>query len=333
MSTSLARPGLLALALLSLLPIAAGAQELDDARRQADRIEERLETTTARFEEVKAAVAAAGEELAALERQADDLAAEAAALEQRLGLRARRAFMLGSPTSFASLLDAEGSQDAVERAGFVAAIQHREAAGLEEAIAVRTALGQTRALAEERRAQLEALEAELAELTAALEIDLGAARDRVRALETRAARQRRIDRGGQRGVYACPMDPGITHFIDSWGFPRSGGRTHKGVDMFAAYGMPLYAVADGTVTRVWNNRLGGLSIDLIDDRGDRYYYAHLSAAVATAGQRVRAGDVIGANGDSGNARGTPPHLHWQYHPGNGPPVNPYPLARALCRGA
>jgi peptidoglycan LD-endopeptidase LytH len=128
----------------------------------------------------------------------------------------------------------------------------------------------------------------------------------------------------------CPIGA-PNGFIDSWGFPRSGGRRHQGVDMFAAYGMPLYAVADGVISRVFNNRLGGLSIDLIDDRGDRYYYAHLSATHVVGGQRVVAGQVIGSNGDSGNARGTPPHLHWQYHPGNGPPVNPYPLAAALCR--
>jgi peptidoglycan LD-endopeptidase LytH len=128
----------------------------------------------------------------------------------------------------------------------------------------------------------------------------------------------------------CPIGA-PNGFIDSWGFPRSGGRRHQGVDMFAAYGMPLYAVADGTIQRVWNNRLGGLSINLVDDRGDRYYYAHLSAVSVSTGQRVRAGEVIGANGNSGNARTTPPHLHWQYHPGNGPPVNPYPLAAALCR--
>jgi peptidoglycan LD-endopeptidase LytH len=128
----------------------------------------------------------------------------------------------------------------------------------------------------------------------------------------------------------CPIGA-PNAFIDSWGFPRSGGRRHQGVDIFAVHGMPLYAVADGTISRVWNNRLGGLSINLIDDAGDRYYYAHLSAVAVTQGQRVAAGDVIGANGNTGNARTTPPHLHWQYHPGNGPPVNPYPLAKALCR--
>jgi peptidoglycan LD-endopeptidase LytH len=127
----------------------------------------------------------------------------------------------------------------------------------------------------------------------------------------------------------CPV--GAPHgFGDSWHAPRPGGRKHLGVDMFAVHGMPLYAVTEGTV-RVSSNRLGGLVVHLDADDGDRYYYAHLSAVSVSSGDRVAAGDIVGANGNTGNARTTPPHLHWQYHPGGGAPVNPYPLARALCR--
>ncbi|WP_370328331.1 M23 family metallopeptidase [Euzebya sp.] len=129
---------------------------------------------------------------------------------------------------------------------------------------------------------------------------------------------------------ACPLGQ-PNGFIDSWGFPRSGGRSHKGVDMFAAYGAPIYAAADGYVRRVFNNALGGLSIDTVDALGNRYYHAHLSAAYVVDGQSVQAGQLIGANGNSGNAIATPPHLHWQFHPADGGPVNPYPLAAALCR--
>ena len=132
------------------------------------------------------------------------------------------------------------------------------------------------------------------------------------------------------GGKVCPVG-GTTGFIDSWGFARSGRRTHEGVDMFAEYGTPVLAVADGVVDNVYNNSLGGLAITFIDDNGDKYYYAHLSSASAFSGQRVTAGTVIAAVGTSGNAAGTPPHLHWQYHPGNGAAVNPFPLASALCR--
>lgn len=135
---------------------------------------------------------------------------------------------------------------------------------------------------------------------------------------------------GQQQEMTCPLGQ-PNGFVDTWHAPRSGGRLHKGVDMFAAYGMPIFAAADGVITRVWNSTLGGLSIDLIDRYGNRYYHAHLSAAYVVPGQVVRVGTLIAANGQSGNARFTPPHLHWQFHPGGGVPVNPTRLAAALCR--
>ncbi|MEE8600482.1 M23 family metallopeptidase [Euzebya tangerina] len=145
---------------------------------------------------------------------------------------------------------------------------------------------------------------------------------------TSPVRQATINGGTQ--WMTCPLGQ-PNGFIDSWGFPRSGGRSHQGTDMFAAYGMPLYAAADATVGRITNGGLGGLAVRITDDLGNRYYYAHLSATYVTEGQRVSVGELIGANGNSGNARTTPPHLHIQFHPGGGGPVNPYPLMAALCR--
>jgi murein DD-endopeptidase MepM/ murein hydrolase activator NlpD len=129
---------------------------------------------------------------------------------------------------------------------------------------------------------------------------------------------------------ACPIGR-PHHFTDTWGAPRSGGRTHKGVDMFAEVGVPLYAYRSGTV-RLTSSRLGGISLWITADSGDRYYYAHLSgyAEGLTSGARVEVGDVVGYNGNTGNARYTPPHLHWEVHPGGGSAVNPTPYARAAC---
>jgi murein DD-endopeptidase MepM/ murein hydrolase activator NlpD len=155
-----------------------------------------------------------------------------------------------------------------------------------------------------------------------------ARRRRARELALAATRTADVPLPPVEGM-VCPL--GSPHgFSDTWGAPRSGGRTHQGVDMFAAHGTPQFAVEGGTV-RVSNSTLGGLSLHLTTHGGDRYYYAHLSAALVTTGQRVRAGQWIGVTGNTGNARTTPPHLHWQYHPGGGAPVNPYPLALALCR--
>lgn len=121
----------------------------------------------------------------------------------------------------------------------------------------------------------------------------------------------------------CPMNGSA--YGDSWGAPRSGGRSHEGVDMLAPMGTPIYAVVSGSVN-FRQNRLGGNAVSLVGDNGNRYYYAHL-ASYEGASRRVNQGDVIGYNGDTGNATGTP-HLHFEIHPGGGLAVNPTPSVRA-----
>ena len=122
----------------------------------------------------------------------------------------------------------------------------------------------------------------------------------------------------------CPVVGGSA-YGDSWGSPRSGGRRHQGVDMLAPIGTPLQAVVSGSVVQ-GSNSLGGVTVQLFGDTGDRYYYAHLSGYEGVSG-RVEQGQVIGYIGDSGNAIGVP-HLHFEIHPGGGVPVNPYPSVLA-----
>ena len=121
-----------------------------------------------------------------------------------------------------------------------------------------------------------------------------------------------------------------TEFVNSWGAARSGGRGHKGTDILSPYGTELRAIEDGVIERVSNSALGGLALYLQGDSGARYFYAHLQdLADKGDGDRVRAGDIVGFNGDSGNARGTP-HLHFQWAPEGGEGWrNPYPLLEAL----
>lgn len=128
----------------------------------------------------------------------------------------------------------------------------------------------------------------------------------------------------------CPV-AGAVSFTDTWGDPRSGGRTHKGVDMIAARGTPIVAIYSGTIHRLTTSSLGGISIYFWSDAGDMYYYAHLDGyADISTGQHVEQGHVIGYNGSSGNAPSWLPHLHFEFHPDGGVAVNPYPLVKSLC---
>ena len=111
---------------------------------------------------------------------------------------------------------------------------------------------------------------------------------------------------------------GEASFIDTFGALRGdvSGDWHHGDDIFAALGTPILAVADGTVFSVGWNKLGGWRLWLRDDQGNEFYYAHLSAysPFAVDGAIVQAGDVLGFVGSSGDAQGTPYHLHFEVHP-------------------
>ena len=127
------------------------------------------------------------------------------------------------------------------------------------------------------------------------------------------------------GSWLCPV-AGPNAFGDTWGAPRSGGRTHQGVDMMSPFGTPLIAVVAGSVTMKTNN-LGGNVIWLSGADGHKYYYAHLSSWEGSS-RGVSAGEVIGYVGATGNTSAN--HLHFEIHPGGGAAVNPYPTVRQYC---
>lgn len=124
---------------------------------------------------------------------------------------------------------------------------------------------------------------------------------------------------------ACPV-AGPRAFADTWGAPRSGGRSHQGVDVISPSGTPLVAMESGRI-EFRSNKLGGLTLRLYGSSGTRYYYAHLSRYEG-GNRSVSKGDVVGYVGRTGNT--TTNHLHLQIHPGGGQPINPYPQTRAAC---
>ena len=134
--------------------------------------------------------------------------------------------------------------------------------------------------------------------------------------------------------YVFPV-AGEAGFTADYGAPRAVTGWHHGNDLFAPTGTPLLAVADGTLSKVGVNTLGGNRLWLTDDAGNEFYYAHMSAyaPAAVEGARVAAGQVIGFVGNTGQAITTPPHLHFEVHPGGGDSVDPYPYLVAWQRGS
>jgi murein DD-endopeptidase MepM/ murein hydrolase activator NlpD len=115
---------------------------------------------------------------------------------------------------------------------------------------------------------------------------------------------------------------------DSWHDPRSGGRVHKGIDIFAARGTEVVAVADGIISYIGDQRLGGHCVWLTTENGASFYYAHLDrwAAGLYEGMEVQSGDLIGYVGNTGNAAHTPSHLHFAVNESD-EMVNPFPLLK------
>jgi murein DD-endopeptidase MepM/ murein hydrolase activator NlpD len=141
------------------------------------------------------------------------------------------------------------------------------------------------------------------------------------------------------GGYVFPVY-GPASFTNSFNAPRATTGWHHGEDIFAPLGAPVLAVADGIVYSVGWNRVGGLRFWLQDTAGNEFYYAHLSAfsPLAINGAQVRAGDVIGFVGNTGDAEHTPYHLHFEIHPVSllyrgydGSAVPPYPYLMAWKR--
>ncbi len=134
--------------------------------------------------------------------------------------------------------------------------------------------------------------------------------------------------------YVFPVFGSGAAFSSDYGAPRGGTGWHHGNDIFAPIGVPVLAVADGVLSKVGVNTLGGNRLWLTDDLGNAYYYAHLSgyANGVTDGVRVRGGEIIGFVGNTGQAITTPPHLHFEIHPGDGVSVDPYPYLLAWRRG-
>lgn len=346
---------LLALVVVTIM-VAGGpvaAQSIEDARLERAAIQQRLDAVAEQLGRLEARIGRLGDETSALTAQVDELGRTADEANARVAERVREMYKRGIDTPLLQLLTGDDPDDALERAELAGHLLAGDRVEIETALAARTRATELADRLAERRAELDAARAEQQEVLAHLRDDL----ERAAALEQRlvdqerqrqeAARQR-AERAARRAAQAAPSPSAPTaptapatsgaracpvaqphSFTNTWGAPRSGGRSHKGVDILANYGTPVYAMVGGVWDVYSYGRSAGNWAILRGDDGDTYYYMHLQSHTVGDGARVRAGQQTGTVGDTGNARGTP-HLHFEYHPGGAGPVNPYPITRAAC---
>lgn len=131
-------------------------------------------------------------------------------------------------------------------------------------------------------------------------------------------------------ILAFPVKGGSNRSVQSFfGADRDGGqRVHHGIDIFAPRGTPVVAGVNGVVGSLAPNELGGKVVWLFDaDRALWLYHAHLDSHATSEGRRVRVGDTIGFVGNTGNAKTTPPHLHFGVYRRGGGAIDPWPWVR------
>ncbi len=346
----------------SALPALAADPRLEEAERAAqealgrrEEVLERLYAMDAERESIEARLA----ELEECIRSQGELATEADAESLR---RARDLYMQRSSDPGIAVLTSDSPEEAVEQARFLSFLA-RNSRGVEEGataskVQCETATDQVDYEMQQlqaRLAEVEAARAEaervVAETEAAIEevqriLEQEEAARRA-AEEAAAAAARRASSGGSsgggggggggpaappapvNGDIACPIGT-PREYRDTYGAPRSGGRSHMGVDILSPMRTPIYAYENGVVTRMNSNSLGGISLYLDGDSGNLYYYTHLSGYVSgiNAGDRVTVGQHIAYNGMTGNAPVA--HLHFEVKPGGGSNVNPYPYAVRAC---
>lgn len=325
--------------------IDAAQARRDGLQAEVDAIAGQIARTTEAIEEADARIAVTRKGIRAKEKRIEYL-------RERLAQRARHAYIQGPGGIFEVIFGSSSFGDLSDRLALYESVQQSDADLAAEIENERVAL-------EGRKADLETLQAELvrqreiqeANLAAQttklsqmlrIEEQLDARRSEAAGLVTTLTkkfkaeleairRARELAEGGApivgSGVFKyCPVDA-PNSFSNDYGAPRSGGRTHQGNDIFAPYGTPIRATFDGAVSNA-SNSLGGLSV-YVHGGGGYTYNAHLSSFGQMGS--VSAGTIIGYVGNTGNARYTPPHNHFEWHPGGGGAVNPYFYLLDACR--
>ncbi|HTE68981.1 MAG TPA: M23 family metallopeptidase [Actinomycetes bacterium] len=334
--------GLVLLALLLGAVPALQAAPLEDARRRERALKGELQAATAELQAAEATLAQADDQLKfdrgqlqAADRQAASaraaLAGQAAAMYRSGGLAIADALLDRDPAlvpgrvEMATVLASRHSQliqDAQVAGDAYQSVLGRVAESYERAKAIRDQAQKAVRRLESGLEEAQALEARLIRLEQ---------RRQTAAKVTATPPSGDGGGGGSGSGSSCILERPYT-YVDSWGAPRSGGRTHLGTDVMAPHGARVFAFTGGVVSRESTSANGGIQLYLQGDNGVEYFYAHLSGYAVPTGARVRTGQLIAYNGQTGNASYTAPHVHFEVHLGGsgGTPVNPYPYLKRVC---
>jgi len=360
---SVTKTGRLAVSLSLILTLLASAvpavsqvsrDELDEARRARDEASARLDEVVAEYDEVYHQLSEVTYRIGQFEERVTSYQKDIGELKALVQEQAIAAYKAGNVSGVGVIFGPSNLTELITGREFLERAAQNEISLLDRLTSVRNGLETTQDRLRDDQASLQDLEREQAEyvaefdaLFAAINTEYDELRDefaeqeRVRAEQERLRRLTELARlegaaagasANQTAGFVCLFDQPF-RYVNDWGNSRSGGRTHKGTDVVASYGQSVKAVASGTILKR-NSDLGGISLWLDADNGTSYYYAHLSgyADGLSDGSRVSVGQVIAHNGDSGNAKGGVPHVHFQIHPGGrgNPPVNPYPTLVEHC---
>jgi murein DD-endopeptidase MepM/ murein hydrolase activator NlpD len=331
--------GLAVLGLLLAGVPALQAAPLEDARRRQRALKADLQTATAELQAAEAALAKATDQLAYDKDQLEAADRQASGARAALAGQAAAMYRTGGLAIADALLDQDPAL-VPGRVEMATVLVTRNAQLIEDAQvagdAYRSVLGRVtrgheraRTLRDQARSAVDRLEAGLEEAQA-VEARLVRLEQRRRAAAKVTPTPAPAPAGGgSASGPSCILDRPYS-YVDSWGAARSGGRSHQGTDVMAPHGARVYAIVNGVVSRESSSTNGGIQLYLQGDNGIEYFYAHLSGYAVSAGTRVRAGQLVAYNGQTGNARYTAPHVHFEVHPGGGTPVNPYPYLKRVC---
>lgn len=333
-----------ALMSIGVVPIlargAAGQESLSDLKARMEAIQADLDATTEKIEALRTDQDHVLERIASTELRLDDLQRQRDKLLIQAEERASLLYREGPMGMAEAILSSESFGELYDRAELVAQVTSENNEVFTRLSYTQEELEDLEDELEDRRAELQSTTSDLEDAVSELRTKFDEISDDYKALKKKlaaaAAREEAAEEaapaggGGSPEVVSvngkvCPV-AGPVSFVDSWLAPRSG-HLHQGVDMMADYGTPLVAIVSGTISSSYSSS-GGNSLFLSGSDGNSYWYLHNQTNLVTSGH-VSAGQKIGTVGDTGNATGIP-HLHFEYHPGGGAAVNPYPLVASIC---